>query len=254
MLANPLKYLKHFFVFSRNFTLFWKILFALNIFFPVNCAQKKYLSKIMSFPSFAITPSLLNTFSLKGRKAIIFSLHGPWMEFWIAKQFYDEFMFTFTTFSRFLQRSFLLSGQINNFPRHEMPNHFSPEIATWVINTSRISTLKCALRDFSSQAFFIYCCEIELFMNGTCRPKKKFFVKIPINSDLTSSTFLTRSLSVNKGIHWSMQIPSYRTSNIALPLGWTANQCRHSRSKWDIKFVFNLISKVISASMRFYFS
>lgn len=40
---------------------------------------------------------------------------------------------------------------------------------------------------------------------------------------------------------------SYQTSNIALPLGWTANQCRHFRSKWDIKFVFNLISRAISA-------
>lgn len=144
-------------------------------------------------------------------------------------------MSTSTTFSCFFPARLL--GKQFSTPRDA--KLFFRKIATWVINTSGIFTLKCALRDFltATQAFLIYCCEIELFKPSrrTALVVDKFFVKFQSTRIWQVPLFSHARFSVNKGIHWSMQIPSYRTSNIALPLGWTANHCRHFRSKWDIK-------------------
>lgn len=205
-----------------------------------------------------ITPSLKRFFTQRPRKQLFF-LYGPFCDGIFDREailwWRVRFMSTFTTFSCLLPSLFTLAffGQIIfHATRRQIIFPWNCHLGHQYLTDLHFEV--CFARLFDSNASFsIYCCEIELFMPscGTAlvvdmSPRNSLLNSNQLGFDKFhfSHTLAFQSIKEFTGVCKF----SYRTSNIALPLGWTANQCRHFRSKWEIKFVFNLIFKAISAA------
>lgn len=165
-----------------------------------------------------ITPSLKRFFTQRPRKQLFF-LYGPFCDGILDREailwWRVRFMSTFKTFSCLLPSLFTLAFFFwaNNFPRHETPNYFPLKLplGSSIPHGSSLWSVLCETFRQQRKLFDLLLRNRTFHAsvrNSTCRRHvpEKFFVKFQSTRIWQVPLFSHARFSVNKGIHWSMQI------------------------------------------------